>query len=81
MACAAPLLLDDEQQHVHVAVVLGFAHVLPVARRLALAPELFAAAAPEPHPAGVQRAFECLAIHPADHQDLLRRVLLHDGGD
>ena len=42
------LLLDDEQQHVHVAVVVGVADVLAVARRLALAPVLLAAAAPEP---------------------------------
>ena len=52
VARPASLLLDDEQEDVHVAVVVGLAHVLPVARRLALAPVLLAAAAPEPRAAG-----------------------------
>ena len=56
VASAAALLLDHEQQHVAVAVVVGRLHPLAVARGLALAPELLAAAAPEPRPALVQRA-------------------------
>src|SRR4051812_24101760 len=48
VARAAPLLLDDEQHDVDVAVVRRAPHELPVARRLALAPILLATTAPEP---------------------------------
>src|SRR5262245_28930777 len=81
VARAAPLLLDDEEQHVHVAVVPCVTHVLAIARRLALAPVLLTAPAPEPGAAGCQRAFERLAIHPADHQHLACALFLHDRGD
>src|SRR5262249_4244246 len=47
VAGAAALLLDDEQQHVTVAVVVGGADVLAVARRVALAPHLLPTARPE----------------------------------
>src|SRR6185295_19439983 len=46
VAGAIALLLDHEQQHVTVAVVVGLAHELPVAAGVALAPHLLAAAAP-----------------------------------
>src|SRR4051794_31580563 len=47
VARAAAFLLDDEEQHVAVAVVVGVADVLAVAGRVALAPYLLAAARPE----------------------------------
>src|SRR5204862_7134392 len=55
--------------------------VLAVARRLALAPELLAAAAPEPGAAGRERAPQRLLVHPAHHEHLVRALLLDDGGD
>src|SRR6202030_1131585 len=76
VAGAATLLLDDEQQHVHVAVVVAGADILPVARGLALAPELIAATAPEPHPTGLERALQGIAVHPRDHQHLVGALLL-----
>ena len=55
--------------------------VLHVARGVALAPVLLAAAAPERRPARGQRPVQRLVVHPADHQHLAGAVLLHDGGD
>ena len=57
------------------------AHVLDVAARVALAPVLLAAAAPERDPSGGQRAVQRLVVHPADHQHLAGVVLLDDGAD
>src|SRR4029079_14756717 len=72
---APALLLDDEEQHVHVAVVPRVAHVLAVAGRLALAPVLSPTPAPEPGAPGLQGALERLAVHPGDHQHLVGAVL------
>ena len=57
VAGARALLVDGHQQRVAVAVVAHAAHVLAVARGLALAPVLLAAPAPEPRPAGLERAW------------------------
>jgi oligopeptidase B len=81
VARAASLLLDQEQQHVDVAVVARFPYPLPVARGLALAPVLLAAAAPEPHPSGVERAAKGLLVHPPDHEHLVGALLLDDRGN
>ena len=64
VAGARALLLDDEEQRVHVAVVRGAPDVLPVARGFALAPQLLPAATPEPGAAGLERLAERLAVHP-----------------
>src|SRR5439155_2652552 len=79
VARAPSLLLDDEQQGVTVAVVVGAAHPLPVARRLALAPVLLPGAAPEPAPPGREGPPQGLLVHPAEHQHLAGAVLLDDG--
>src|SRR5262245_59114712 len=47
---AAPLLFDDEEQRVAVAVVVRLADPLAVAGRVALAPQLLTTAAPIDHP-------------------------------
>ncbi len=75
------LLLDDQEQGVAVAVVVRLADPLAVARGLALAPVLLAAAAPEPGPAGLQGPPQRLVVHPGQHEHGARSLLLHDGGD
>ena len=81
MAGALALLVDDEQQRVAVAVVVGLPHVLPVARRLALAPVLLAAARPEPRPPRLQRLVEGGIVHVGEHENVARPRFLDDGGD
>src|ERR1035441_3005904 len=76
-----PLLVDLDQQGVTVAVVVDAAHVLAVARGLALAPVLLSATAPEPGPSGVERAAEGLAVHPGEHEDGTVGGILDDGPD
>src|SRR5438552_742327 len=78
VAGAPSLLLDDEQQDIHIAVVVRLAHVLAISRRLAFAPILLAAAGPEPGASRRERALERIAIHPADHQHQGGAGLLHD---
>src|SRR4051812_39151660 len=80
VAGAPALLVDDEQQGVTVAVVVRLAHPLPVARGVALAPLLLAAAAPEDRAPLLQRALEGDLVHPGHHQHLPGRLLLDDGG-
>ena len=62
------LLLDHEQQRVAVAVVVGLAHPLAVARGVALAPQLLARPAPEDRAPFVERAAQGLVVHPGEHQ-------------
>src|SRR5262245_49906771 len=81
VAGAAALLLDDEQQRVHVAVVVRGAHPLAVARRVALAPVLLAAPAPEPGAALLEGAAERFGVHPREHEHAPGAVLLDDGGN
>src|SRR6516165_8168732 len=81
VARALPLLLDHEQQHVAVAVVVGLAHPLAVARGIALGPPLLPAAAPEHGPAGLERLSERRLVHPGHHQDLAGPGLLYHGRD
>src|SRR4051794_38847904 len=78
VAGALALLVDDEQQHVAVAVVPGFADPLPIAGGVALAPLLLPAPAPEHGAALLQRAPQGGLVHPRHHQHLAGRLLLHD---
>src|SRR4051794_38919454 len=55
VASALADLVDEEQQHVGVAVVRRLTDILVVTARVALAPDLLAAAAPVDHPTFVQR--------------------------
>src|SRR5579884_95778 len=80
VARAPSLLLDDQQDHVGVTVVVGMTHPLAVTRRLALAPVLLAAAAPEPGAPRREGAPERFFVHPSDHEDLFGALLLDDGG-
>src|SRR3546814_786550 len=75
VAGALSLLLDDEQQRVAVAVVVGLAHELAVARRVALAPHLLTAARPEHRAALGEALAQRLGVHPRHHQHLARAVL------
>src|SRR3546814_15658346 len=81
VAGALSLLLDDEQQRVAVAVVVGLAHELAVARRVALAPHLLTAARPEHRAALGEALAQRLGVHPLHHQHLARAVLLDDRGN
>src|SRR3954470_1989218 len=63
VAGAIPLLLDHEQQHVAVAVVVGLPHELAVARGVALPPLLLPAAAPEHGASLVQGAPQGRLVH------------------
>src|SRR5688572_21424388 len=65
-----PLLLDEHQQRVAVAVQSHVADPLPVARRLALDPVLVPAARPVRRPARGQRAVQRLVVHPREHEHL-----------
>src|SRR5205823_672930 len=47
-------------------------------RRLALAPVLLAAPAPEPGPTGVERLAQRLLVHPPHHEDVTAGLLLDD---
>src|SRR5581483_4604076 len=73
------LLLDDEEKDVAGAVVAGGPDVLPVARRVALAPHLLAAARPEHRASLGQRLAQRRLVHPRHHQHLAGALLLHDG--
>ena len=75
---AAPDLLHGHEQGVVVAVQRGRTHVLGVPRGVALPPVLLPRAGPEGHPPLGQGAAEGFAVHPAEHEDVLRRLLLHD---
>ena len=74
------LLLDDEQQHVAVAVVGRPAHELAVTGGVALAPHLLARAAPEHRAALLEALAQGGLGHPGHHQHLTRALVLHDGG-
>src|SRR5262245_2430184 len=81
VARAAPLLLDDEEQRVAVTVVVGLAQPLAVARGVALAPQLLAAAAPIDHPALGERRAHGVLVHPGQHEDAAGALFLRDGGN
>src|SRR5689334_18789904 len=71
-------LLDRDEQRVRVAVEGGGAHVLHVARGVALAPVLLSRAGPEGHSALGERAPHGLPVHPAEHEHLAGALLLDD---
>src|SRR5581483_2274437 len=73
-------LLDLEQHRVLVAVDAYRAHLLHVARFLALAPEPAARARPVVRLAGGDGLRERLAAHPREGQHLARRGVLRDRG-
>src|SRR5579864_5080953 len=72
------VLVDDEQHHVAVTVVVGLADPLAIAGGVALGPPLLAAAAPEHGPARLQRLPQRGRVGPGDHQHVAGRRLLHD---
>src|SRR5207244_449604 len=67
VAGALPLLVDEEQEHVAVAVVERLTDPLPVPRGVALGPPLLAGAAPVHHPARLQRLPQGRLVHPPHH--------------
>src|ERR1039458_9495636 len=69
-------LVDTDEQCVTVAVERHRLDVLRMARGVALAPVLTAAAGPERHPPGGQGAMQRLVVHPADHEHLTAVMLL-----
>ena len=70
-------LMHAHEQCVAVAVVGDFLDLLNVAGRLALLPELLAAAAKEPGVARLQRLLEGFLVHVGQHEHLAV-LLLHD---
>src|SRR6478736_2841391 len=80
VARAAPLLLDDEEQRVAAAVVVGLAQPLAVARGVALAPQLLATATPVDHPALGERRAHRVLVHPRQHEHAAGAHLLRDRG-
>src|SRR5262245_18405007 len=74
-------LLHLEENGVGVAVDVDFTHLLNVATHLALAPEFVARGTEVAGPAGAQRLFVRLAIHPGHHQHLAGVGVLGDRGD
>src|SRR4051794_21671946 len=75
-----PLLVDEDQQRVAVAVQADVADPLAVPGGLALHPVLAPAARPVGGPARGQGAAQRLVVHPGDHEHLTGVVLLDDGG-
>src|SRR4029077_16941057 len=80
VAGAPAFLLDDEEQRVAVAVVVGLAEPLSVTGGVALAPELGAAPAPEHGAALLEGAAQRGLVHPRQHEDL-PGLVLDDRGD
>src|SRR5438445_8740722 len=68
VARAFALLIDEEQQHVAVAVVEGLAQPLPVARGVALGPALLTRPAPVDHATRLQRLPQGRLVHPGQRQ-------------
>src|SRR3954453_6316528 len=81
VARAGALLLDLEEQHVAVAVVVRLADPLALAGGLALDPDLLARPAPVRHAAGVERLAQRGCVHPRHHQHLAGAELLRDRRD
>src|SRR5215831_2800920 len=76
------LLMNLEEERVAIAIGEDAIHVLPMARGLALAPELLARARPEVARARPPRCPEGLAVHPGDHGHLAGvRLLDHRGNE
>src|SRR3954447_8875689 len=75
-----PLLVDEDEQRVAVAVQPDVADPLAVAGGLALHPVLAPAARPVGGPARGEGAAQRLVVHPGQHQHLSGVVLLDDGG-
>lgn len=71
-------LVHTDQKGIAVAVKGNRLHELYVSGGVALAPVLLAGAGVERDPAGCHGAVERLVIHPAEHEDLVGIVLLHD---
>src|SRR5690606_13383883 len=73
------LLLDLQQHRVAVAVDADLAHVLHVARRLALAPQPATRTRPVDGAPGSGRLRERFTVHPRQHQHLAgARILRYD---
>src|SRR5262249_7501506 len=70
--------MHTEEDRVAVAVVPDLLDGERVPRRLALVPQLAAAAAPEPRLAGLARPPERLFVHPREHQHAPVPGVLHD---
>ena len=81
VARAVPVLVDEDDERVAVAVEADLPDVLPVAGRLALAPELLPAPAPEPRPAGRQRPPQRRLVHVRHHQHVAAGRVLDDRHD
>ena len=73
--------LDPEPDGVLVAVGADFLHMLDLAGGFALLPVGLTGAAPVPGFAGLDGPAQGFGVHVADHQDLARGVVGHDGGD
>lgn len=70
-----------DQHAVGVAVEIDLLHFLRVAGGLPLHPHFFARAGIEGDKGAFQGFFHRLAVHPADHQDLVVLHVLNHGGD
>ena len=70
MARASAFLVHLEQKSVAVAVVIRFAHELPVTTGVALAPQLAAAAAVVDHAPFSKSHAQRFCVHPRHHQNV-----------
>src|SRR5439155_9148485 len=76
-----PHLVDAHEQRVAVAVEPDVLHVLHVAGRLALAPQLLPRPAPEYGPPLLERARKRIRVHPGHHEHVAVLRILHHRGD
>jgi hypothetical protein len=73
------LHLHPDQERVTIAVRAYRNYFQSIARAVALGPQLVARPAEEGDISATQRALEGLLVHEAEHQDLVRPGVLHDG--
>src|SRR5699024_3736990 len=76
-----PLLLDPQQQGVRITVVSDFTHVLGVSGRLALRPQLTAAARIVGRAACLECVTHRLMVHPCHRQHVAGRMIHHYDAD
>ena len=70
---------DEERITIAIGGNRDDIEVIPGGR--ALLPQFLPAPAPEPDMRASERPLQGVRVHVADHQDGLRRRVLHDGGD
>ena len=75
------LLIDHKQNRVCVTIETELAQQLDLPGRLAFSPQPAARPRPVTSPAFAQGRADCIAVHPRQHQDFARIMLLGYGSN